>query len=302
MADKKTHHAKVISFINMKGGVGKTTLTVNIGNNLVSKNYKVLIIDMDPQFNSTQTLLLHKVILSKQNETPISKNSETEIQDEESSTNIYNQLTKENKTVLQLFESSSVVRKANIIFNIKENLDLIAGDLTLTQEITGDTANKVEVIMEFLEKNSIKEDYNYILIDCPPTWSILTHSSLFASDFYLIPSKVDFYSSIGIKLLETLIVNKITDTLTYKKMGLSLQNIGILFTLVHRNIRAEEMRIAKIKKEFSNIGFFESYLPHMPSVPTKLIVYSDSESNEKYTQLNNAIDKITEELISKTSN
>ncbi|ASS89020.1 ParA family protein [Aeribacillus pallidus] len=61
--------AKVISFINMKGGVAKTTLTINIGEELANRGKKVLIIDMDPQFNATQSLLLHRTHLADQDKT-----------------------------------------------------------------------------------------------------------------------------------------------------------------------------------------------------------------------------------------
>ncbi|QGG51434.1 ParA family protein [Lysinibacillus pakistanensis] len=315
--------AKIISFINMKGGVGKTTLTVNIADKLVEKGLKVLVIDMDPQFNSTQTLLLHKVMLDKQstssNPQPLVitksgsttvleiedelklKEIENEIEEEETSTQIYDKIVEQDGTVLQLFVSTSIVSQSKVILSIKPGLDIIPGDLTLAKEISGDTSNKVEVIMDFIEKNELKNDYHYIFIDCPPTWSILTHSSLFASDYYVIPSKVDLYSSIGIKLLEQQISDKITSTTTYKKMGLDLKNLGIVFSLVHRKIKAEELRIEKIKGAFKNINFFESFLPHMPSVPSKFTVYSDAKYDEKYIQLINSIEKITVELIDKTT-
>ena len=303
--EKSDKEGKVISFINMKGGVGKTTLTVNLAETLANKNFNILVIDMDPQFNSTQTLLLHKIMINKAtNQTQKSDSDaeiENEIQEEESSTQIYNELVENNSTVLQLFASTSIVKKSKIIYNIKSNLDLIPGDLTLAKEISGDTSNKVELIMDFIEKNILKSQYDYIFIDCPPTWSILTHSSLFTSDYYIIPSKVDLYSSIGIKLLEQQVYDKITNTTTYKKMGLNLKNLGIIFSLVHRNIRAEEMRTQKLKESFKDLPFFNSTLPHIPSVPSKFIVYSDAKEQVKYSQLINSIDNIAAELVSKTT-
>lgn len=303
--EKSNKEGKVISFINMKGGVGKTTLTVNLADVLADQGFNILVIDMDPQFNSTQTLLLHKIMLSKTtNQTQKSDTDaeiENEIQEEESSTQIYNELVKKNSTVLQLFASTSIVEKSKIIYKIKSKLDLIPGDLTLAKEISGDTSNKVELIMDFIEKNTLKSQYDYIFIDCPPTWSILTHSSLFTSDYYIIPSKVDLYSSIGIKLLEQQVYEKITNTTTYKKMGLDLKNLGIIFSLVHRNIQAEKIRTKKLKESFSNLPFFDSTLPHMPSVPSKFIVYSDAKEQVKYTQLINSIDNIAAELVSKTT-
>ncbi|WQH18391.1 ParA family protein [Lactiplantibacillus plantarum] len=70
---KPTHNAKVISFINMKGGVGKTTLCINTAENLSKKGHKVIILDLDPQFNATQAMLLQKNRLKKANEKKVQK-------------------------------------------------------------------------------------------------------------------------------------------------------------------------------------------------------------------------------------
>ena len=87
---------KVISFINMKGGVGKTTLTVNIGEKLASQGKKVLIIDMDPQFNATQSLLLYNTRCNQNNP---DSNEETVVEQEITSAEYYKQLSDYNKTV-----------------------------------------------------------------------------------------------------------------------------------------------------------------------------------------------------------
>lgn len=293
--------AKVISFINMKGGVGKTTLTINIGNKLSEKGNKVLIVDMDPQFNATQSLLLHKIRLSEIG--AIDPNDEEVIVKQEiNSSESYKKMSENKETVLQLFERSNIdkaLSNPSLAQKIVNNLYLIPGDLKLAKEISGDTANKVGVLMKHFKDNNILNDYHYVLIDCPPTWSILTHSSLFASDYYIIPSKVDLYSSIGIQLLEEQIDEKIRKDTVYEMTTKKLKSLGVVFTLVHRSIKAEEGRMNYLKDEFKDIDFFTSNFPCMPSVPTKLIMIDEVKEQSRYSELVNSIEKITNELIGK---
>lgn len=301
--------AKVISFINMKGGVGKTTLTINIGDKLSKRGKKVLIIDMDPQFNATQSLLLYKVkkletaneqANIKSHESTTNSSEEQIVKDEIRSTEYYKDLSEKKQTVLQMFESSNLTNpRGDICKKISDNLYLIPGDLQLSKEITGDTSNKVGAVYKFLTQNNILDEYEYVLIDCPPTWSILTHSSLVASDYYVIPSKVDLYSSIGIKLLEEQINNKIYSDPMYELSNRKLQQLGVVFTLVHRNIKAEEDRMNHLKAKFPNISFFNNNFPHMPSAPTKFTMIEEVKHHSNYSELVNSIEKITEEILSK---
>ncbi|WP_455814554.1 ParA family protein [Clostridium butyricum] len=188
----------------------KTTLTINVAKRLSELGNKVLVVDMDPQFNATQSLLLYGTSYYN-----ISKDSDLDeklLEEETKSSEFYQNLSDNKKTVLQMFESSNIDKpldNASVTQNICKNLYLIPGDLTMAKEIAGDTSGKVGAVFNHFADNNILKDYKYILIDCPPTWSILTHASLFASDYYVIPSKVDLYSSIGIKLLEQQINEKI---------------------------------------------------------------------------------------------
>lgn len=290
---------KVISFINMKGGVGKTTLTINVGAELAKKGNKVLIIDMDPQFNATQSLLLYRSRITQKYDID-SENEELIVKQEIKSSDDYKKLSENKETVLQLFEKSNLdkpLSNPSLAQKIFDNLYIIPGDLKLSKEVSGDTANKVGVLVKHFKDNNILRDYQYVLIDCPPTWSILTHSSLFASDYYIIPSKVDLYSSIGIQLLEEQIDDKIRNDTVYEMTEKNLKNLGVVFTLVHRNVKAEEGRINFLREKFEKIDFFTTNFPHMPSVPTKFIMINEVYGNDKYSELVNSIEKITEELL-----
>lgn len=298
--------AKVISFINMKGGVGKTTLTVNLADQLSRLNKKVLVIDMDPQFNSTQTLLLASQKYNSTNNPQENKIGEDDIQVEVNSSNVYQQLVEEHKTVYSLFVSPTLNEEHDhYIYNVTKNLDLLAGNLNLSDEISGDTVNKGSVLISFIETNELKSKYDFILIDCPPTWSILTYASLFASDGYVIPSKVDFYSSLGIKMLEEKIEKHLLNDWNFQQRPNSenFQNYGVIFTLVHKNIIAEQNRINRLTSILNedSIPIFHTNIPHYPSVPSNFNLYSDFSGNNNYRDLNHAIGRFVTELLEKFS-
>ncbi|WP_313757087.1 AAA family ATPase [Tissierella sp.] len=306
--------AKVISFVNMKGGVCKTSLTINIGNQLSNLGYNVLIVDMDPQFNATQSLLLHKSILMNEsmrnNITDKKEYQEFEFEQEINSAEKYKELSQNRETVLQLFGTSNITAKLEnptLTHKIKEKLYLMPGDLSVAKEITGDTAGKLNCLLDHFRKYDMLKNYHFILIDCPPTWSILTHASLYVSDYYVIPSKVDLYSSIGIQLLEEQVDSKLRNNSIYKDHiykkvvqghGKEIERLGVVFTLVD-TLQAEKKRKEKLREEFQDIHFFDTELPYIRSVPTKIVMYEDVEGNSNYTQLNNAISKITREILEK---
>jgi len=83
----------------------------------------------------------------------------------------------------------------------------------------------------------------------------------------------------------------------YKRIGRKLEFLGIVFTLVHKNIVGEQGRKQKIKDAFKDINFFNTDFPYMPSVPTKFIMLNEAEGNSTYADLVNAIEKITIEIV-----
>lgn len=175
----------VISFLNMKGGVGKTTLCLSLAYQL-SMEYgkKVLIIDMDPQFNATQTMM-----------------EEYNLVDE------YLRDFRSDKSIIKIFERKKSLtntlpeielKPEDIIIKseINNNLDIICGNIDLIFEDSNQDALSKKRLNIFIKKHSLDEEYDFIFIDCPPTISFFTDASLIASDYYLIPVKIDkFFNS-----------------------------------------------------------------------------------------------------------
>ena len=174
---------KIVSFINRKGGVGKTTITVNLGGYLaVSLNKKVLIVDLDPQASAsswlmTQELYLERVVNFPGN--PI--NSSYQIfRDALFYENYYNKEIGIQKGVVK-------DKKGTIL---TPTLDLIPSNTqldNLEREIVNYYDLKLAIFHEALLKHDIVNDYDYILIDCPPNMGSASQNALFASDAFVIP-------------------------------------------------------------------------------------------------------------------
>lgn len=294
----------------MKGGVGKTTLCINVSDYLAKKDNKVLILDMDPQFNATQALLLEQQRRNRgENENNLDKESTDKKEDEAvkaeiDSSKYYKNLSTKGKTILQIFKSTNPNDdKKSIILHFTDNIDFIPGDLDLSSVVAGDTAGKVGAIKQYIYNNDLNEHYDYILIDCPPTWSILTHASLYASNYYIIPSKIDFYSSIGIKSLQEKIKEKLLDEFSYREVaqatGESIENLGVVFSMT-TNLKAESSIKETVKKDIGkNIPIFDAEIPFIRSAASSFIFYSEVEDNTIYANLTNSFDQFMTLLLDK---
>ncbi|CDF58412.1 ParA family protein [Thermobrachium celere] len=186
---------KVVSIINNKGGVGKTTLTANIGAEIANRNKRVLLIDLDPQTNLTFSFI--KVDLWKSN---FAKNRTIKF---------WFDLILDNK--------SSMVNFEDLIYRIN-NLDIIFSHTGLTDldvDLASKFSNKLTKPTErqlkkyYVETYSylrnelkkLKDRYDIVLIDCPPSFGMVTKNAIIASDYYLIPAKMDYLSTLGINQL-----------------------------------------------------------------------------------------------------
>ncbi|MEK4193302.1 AAA family ATPase [Paenibacillus sp. FSL L8-0323] len=269
-------NGKVISFINMKGGVGKTTLCVGIGEYLANYlNKKVLFIDVDPQFNTTQSLM---------------NNFDME---EEYMTNL-----RYTKTIRKLFETTSTISEVRklvspndvvISFEQSPNIDLICGNIDLIFDDNRADGAKSRRIKKFINDNKLKKKYDFIFIDCPPTISFYTDAALNASDYYLVPNRIDRYSILGIKLLKQVI-----DRLSFDE-GLDIKPLGIVYTMVG-NLTLKLERIKEIFEEtdiVKEIELFNAYTTHVPD----LMVGLQGNVSSKYKKSREDIKDVTEELL-----
>ncbi|ONI38746.1 hypothetical protein AN639_05500 [Candidatus Epulonipiscium fishelsonii] len=280
--------SKIISFINMKGGVGKTTLTINLAKKLSNKDNSVLVIDMDPQFNATQSLLSYQQNI---------KQARKKINNYEAiNTQLFKILMDNNQTLLQLFQPNDTNIDSLSPINVAPNLDLLAGDLRLITVVAESDLSKVCVLDNYLEQHDLKSKYDYILIDCSPMWSILTHSSLIASDYYVIPSKVDFHAFLGIKLLIQTVQRYIINDHASKK---NLVPLGVIFTLTNQNLKSETNMRDSLITDNPEVYFFNQSLPYVSSAPSRWAIIDSIKSNAKYASLENSFEKILYELINR---
>ena len=168
---------KIISVINQKGGVGKTTTVINLAAGLTIKGKKILVIDLDPQGNATTGLGL-----------PNNTNSDK---------TIYNVLNG-NKKISEVIQPTSFV-----------NLNLISSNVDLSGlevETAGDSRRAYKLKDELaLILNDSEASYDYILIDCPPSLSLLTIMALVASEAIVVPLQTEFFALEGLtQLMKTI--------------------------------------------------------------------------------------------------
>ncbi|WP_420177069.1 ParA family protein [Luteococcus sp. OSA5] len=185
--------AIVISNVNQKGGVGKTTTTINLGAALVETGRRVLLVDFDPQGSLSVGLGINPHTLES---------------------SIYNLLLTREHTPQEVIQPS-VIEGLDIL---PSNIDLSAAEVQLVSEVA-----REQTLLRVLEK--VEDDYDVILIDCAPSLGLLTINALTASHYVLMPLECEFFALRGIALL--------TDTISkvQERLNPKLQILGILGTM-----------------------------------------------------------------------
>lgn len=200
--------SKIVSLINMKGGVGKTTLVANLAASASLAEKKTLVVDLDPQANASVYLM---------GSTGYRQFVES---NDRSVSDIFEQFTPIRNPAGTKVTTSDVIRQVEAWW-AKINLDLIPSRLELSWTLKN-PAGKEHLLSRFLKKEAT--DYELILIDCPPTESMFTIAAYLSSDYILVPVVPEFLSTIGLPLL----VRSLTDfKAQYEDQNLEIA--GIVF-------------------------------------------------------------------------
>ena len=243
---------EIISIINQKGGVGKTTTVINLAAGLSQQDKKILVIDLDPQGNATTGLGLSNV--------------------EESSNTVYGAL----NGTKEIFE---------VIKNTKfKNLDIITSNVDLSglEVETADDANRAFILKAKLTAylNSSKGFYDYVLIDCPPSLSLLTVMALVASNSLLVPLQTEFFALEGLtQLMKTIERIKIS-------LNPDLGIRGILLTMYDKRNKLSS-QVEKEARDYFNKKVYSTVIPRnvrlseAPSHGMPVLIYDKSCTGSK---------------------
>ena len=250
---------RTIAVANQKGGVGKSTTAINLSACLAEQGKKVLTIDMDPQGNTTSGLGVDK----------------NEVED----------------TLYELLVGQSDVEKT-IVKDVVENVDLIPSNVNLSgaeiELVSID--NKEYILKEITDK--IKNNYDYIIIDCPPSLGLLSLNALTASDTLIVPLQCEYYALEGLSQL----LGTVRTVKQHYNEHLELE--GVLYTMYDTRLKLNSQVVDEVNQYFPNKAYKTTIprsvkLAEAPSFGKPIFYY------EKYSKPAFAYKKFADEFLKK---
>ena len=250
----------VLTLANQKGGVGKTTTAVNLAAFLGKKKKKVLVLDLDPQGNATSGLGIDKGELES---------------------TIYDVLVNDVDMEEAIWESSA----ANV-WICPTNINLAGAEIELVNVMS-----RENVLKEALKP--VKDNYDYVIIDCPPSLSILTINALTASDGIIIPIQGEYYALEGLtQLVDTINIVK-------KKLNKNLSILGVVLTMFDRRTQLTRQVEEEVENYFKD-KVFNTHIPRnvrLAEAPSHGVAILDYDKNSKGAK---AYESLAAEVIKRT--